>query len=60
MSQMKDKTLSLTVMQFSLIGAQHWYVTSSDYKIHDKFNHYEDALKYAKNIAYVKNIEIFD
>lgn len=57
---MKDKTLHLTISRYDIIGAQHWYVMSLDCSIHRKYDVFNDAWEYAKSIAYVKNIEVFD
>jgi len=58
---MKDKNLHLTIMRYSMIEAIHWYVISSDdYKVHKKFNHFDDAKKYALTKTYKKNIEIIE
>jgi hypothetical protein len=43
-----------------MIGAPHWYVISVDGTIHEKFNHFEDALSYAKGLVPEEEIEVND
>ena len=54
----KNRTIS--IIQHTMIGAQHWYVISGTGDIHKKFNHLEDAKRYALRFAYPENIEVSD
>jgi len=53
---------SLTIMRHDLIGAPHWYVIDADGKTmhHKKFNHLEDAKRYAETLTSPENIEVWD
>lgn len=58
---MKNKTITAEIQQFNLIGAVHWWVTFNDNDLRtERFNHYEDARKYALVHAYAKNIIVYD
>ncbi len=61
---MKDKNLRLKLMQYALPGRRHWYVFPACLPypkgISRVFGKYKDAWEYAKSIAHVKNIEVFD
>ena len=57
---MKNKTLRLTILRHSLIGALHWYVTSPDGRVLRRCNRYEDARRHALKLAYAKNITVYE
>ena len=58
---MKDKDLLIYISHFPTLHHTHWYVKDESCgRVLRKYTRFEDAWEYAKSIAYVKNIEVFD
>jgi len=54
----EHEKLTIAILRHEFSGAVHWHVIGSDSVIHEKFNHFEDAERFALIHVLPEDIEV--